>query len=124
MKNAKILLVEDDSAIQEMYQLKFSQEGNTVLVARDGEEGLQLAQSEQPNVILLDVIMPKLDGFAVLEKLRNNPVTKDIPVVMLSNLGQQADVEKGKAMGAADYIIKASLTPSQVYDKISTYIRD
>jgi CheY-like chemotaxis protein len=123
MVKPKILLVEDDQGISELYQLKFLHEGYQLLVAKDGIEGLEQARSSKPDLILLDVIMPNMDGFQMLETLKKDPALKDIRVVMLSNLGQQADIDKSKALGAYDYVIKASLTPSQVYDKVMTYLK-
>lgn len=119
----KILLIEDDQTLVDMYSLKFKEEGFELLVALNGLDGLALAQNELPGVILLDIIMPKMDGFAVLTELKKDIKTKKIPVLMLSNLGQQTDVEKGKAMGADDYIIKASMTPTQVVEKTKSYLK-
>ena len=122
-KKAKILIVEDDKTLLDMYKLKFEQEGFNILIALDGLIGLELIKKELPAVILLDIMMPKMDGFAVLAELKKDKSTKDIPVLMLSNLGQQSDVEKGKKMGADDYIVKASMTPSQVVDKVKSYLK-
>ena len=122
-KKAKILIVEDDKTLLDMYKLKFEQEGFNILIALDGLIGLELIKKELPAVILLDIMMPKMDGFAVLAELKKDKSTKDIPVLMLSNLGQQSDVDKGKKMGADDYIVKASMTPSQVVDKVKSYLK-
>ena len=119
---AKIILVEDDTAIADMYQLKFKEEGFNIMVAHDGESGLALSRRELPDVILLDVMMPKMDGFAVLTELKKDAKTKAIPVLLLTNLGQKADREKGEQLGAVDYVVKASLTPGQVVDKIKKYL--
>ena len=121
--NVKILIVEDDPTLLEMYSIKLEQEGLAFLTATDGEEGLELALAENPSVILLDIMMPKMDGFAVLSELKKNPATKDTPILMLSNLGQKDDVAKGKKLGATDYVIKASMTPTQVVEKIKSYIK-
>lgn len=122
-KGKKILLVEDDVTLIDMYSLKFKEEGYNLLTADNGETGLALALKEIPDVILLDIMMPKMDGFAVLAELKKNATTKNIPVLMLSNLGQTADVEKGEQMGAKDYIVKASMTPSQVVEKVQSYLK-
>lgn len=122
-KGKKVLLVEDDVTLVDMYSLKFKEEGYNLLTAENGETGLALALKEIPDVILLDIMMPKMDGFAVLAELKKNATTKNIPVLMLSNLGQTADVEKGEAMGAKDYIVKASMTPTQVVDKVKSYLK-
>jgi DNA-binding response OmpR family regulator len=121
-QNTKILIVEDDNAILEMYNLKFKEENFNILTAMDGLDGLEIARKELPAIILLDIMMPKMDGFAVLTELKNDPKTKGIPVLMLSNLGQQADIEKGKNLGATDYIVKASMTPTQVVEKVKSYL--
>ncbi|MFA6254955.1 MAG: response regulator [Patescibacteria group bacterium] len=120
--DAKILIVEDDDTLLEMYNIKFKESELTVITAQDGLAALELAKKELPVVILLDVMMPKMDGFAVLTELQNDPQTKNIPVLMLSNLGQQDDVSKGKKLGAADYIVKASMTPTQVVEKVKAYL--
>ncbi len=106
----------------EMYSLKFKQEGLDLMILEDGLLGLQKVKSELPKVILLDIMMPKMDGFAVLTELKKDPITKDITVLMLSNLGQKSDMEKGKKLGANDYIVKASMTPTQVVEKIKSYL--
>ena len=116
--NLKILLVEDDKTLLEMYSLKFKEEGLSYKTAVNGLSGLEIAREDHPLVILLDIMMPKMDGFAVLTDLKKDVKTKDIPVIMLSNLGQKSDIEKGKKLGADDYVVKASLTPSQVVEKI------
>ena len=119
---AKILLVEDDETLVEMYIMKFKEENLNLLVAKECEAGLALAQKELPGLILLDIMMPKMDGFAVLTALKKSEKTKEIPVLMLSNLGQEADIAKGKALGAADYIVKSSMTPAELVAKIRTYL--
>lgn len=118
----KILLVEDDTMILELYQKKFTDLGYTVLVASRGDEVVAMAEKELPKAVLLDVILPGVDGFAILEQLKNNPITTSIPVVMLTNLGQDEDKEKGKQLGAAGYIVKATETPSGIVKKVEQLI--
>jgi len=120
---AKILLVEDDETLLEMYSLKLRDEGFNLLTATDGLTALDLALKERPLVILLDIMMPKMDGFAVLVELRKDVSMKQTPIVMLSNLGQQGDIDKGKELGATDYVVKASMTPTQVVEKIKSYLK-
>lgn len=120
---AKILLVEDDTTLMDMYSLKLKEEKFNLIVASDGIAALEQVRSEKPQVILLDIMMPKMDGFAVLTELKKDVATKDIPVIMLSNLGQKADIEKGKELGAVDYIVKASMTPTQVIEKVKSYLK-
>jgi len=119
----KILLVEDDANLTEMYTMKFKDESLDYVNAADGVAGLELACAESPAIILLDIMMPKIDGFAVLTELKKDPKLKDIPVIMLSNLGQESDIEKGKELGAVDYIVKATMTPTQVISKIKEYLK-
>jgi len=118
----KVLLVEDDKMIIDMYTLKFSQEGYDIMQAENGQDGLDLAKAQLPAIILLDIILPQMDGFTVLKELKADPNTKDIPVVLLTNLGQDGDVKKGLELGANDYLIKANYTPSQVVDKVKSVL--
>jgi DNA-binding response OmpR family regulator len=118
----KILLIEDDPFLSSMYSTKFEMEGFVVFAANDGEKGLKLAFNEKPDIILLDIIMPKMNGFEVLEKLKANAGTKDLPVILLTNLNQKDEIEKGMSLGANDYLIKAHFMPSEVVDKIAKLI--
>lgn len=113
-----ILLVEDDEMLHTMYTQKFTKEGYTVLSAYNGQEGLDLAEKNVPDVILLDIIMPKMDGFVALKKIKKNPTLANIPVILLTNLGQEEDIRKGKELGATDYFIKANHTPQEVVEKV------
>ncbi len=117
-QTTKILVVEDDKFLAGMYNTKLDLEGFSVIVANDGEEGLRLAESENPTIILLDIILPKMSGFDVLKSLKKNEQTKKIPVILLTNLGQRDDVNKGLELGAEDYLIKAHFMPSEVVEKI------
>lgn len=117
-EKTNVLLVEDDVFLAGIYQKKFEMEGYKIFVADNGEKGLADAKKRKPDIILLDILLPKLDGFAVLDKLKQDPTTKDIPVILLTNLGQKDDVEKGLEAGAADYLIKAHFKPSEVVDKV------
>jgi len=119
----KILLIEDEEMLTNMYQVKFEHEGFILVKALDGEEGLKKAAAEKPDFILLDVIMPKMDGFTVLKKLKENAATKDIPVLLLTNLGQDEDVKKGSEFGAVGYLVKANITPSEVVDKVKSLMK-
>jgi DNA-binding response OmpR family regulator len=114
----KILLIEDDEVLAGMYEMKFKQKGYDITLAKNGEDGLEAAQKEKPDLILLDLILPRKDGYQVLQELKGNEETKDIDVFILSNLGQNGEIKKGKEMGAKDYLIKANLTPGQLVDKI------
>lgn len=114
----KILLVEDDAMISSIYKTKFEADGFQVFVAVDGATGLDLAKKEKPDLMMLDVILPGLDGFSVLEEIKKDKTTRSIPVIMLTNLGTEDDKAKGQKMGALDYLVKASLTPGQISEKI------
>jgi len=122
LKN-KVLIVEDDPTLAEMYGAKFKSEGFDVLHAGDGVEGLAIAKAKQPDAILLDVMMPKLDGFATLKELRADKSFKKTPVVMLTNLGQTEDIQKGKALGADDYFVKANQTPAEIVAKVKALLK-
>lgn len=115
---AKVLIIDDDAFLSGIYATKLELEGFAVATARDGEEGLKAAFKEKPDLILCDVLMPKLDGFEVLKRLKADPQTKDVPVIMLTNLGQKEDVEKGLEEGATDYLIKAHFVPAEAVAKI------
>ena len=117
-KNIYILLVEDDSFLANIYKTKFEMEGFTVNVAENGELGLKEAKKKKPDLILLDILLPKMDGFTVLQYLKADSALKDVPVILLTNLGQKDDVEKGLKLGAADYLIKAHFKPSETVDKV------
>ncbi len=109
--------------ISAMYETKLKQEKYNVIIAENGSQGLDLAVKEKPDLVLLDVILPQMDGFSVLRELRLNSNTKKIPIIMLTNLGTSEDQEKGKKMGATDYWIKAQMTPAQVSDKVKELLK-
>ncbi|MBI5621608.1 response regulator [Candidatus Falkowbacteria bacterium] len=117
-----ILLVEDDAFLAGMYKTKFEMEGFAVVTADDGLKGFQLAKDKKPDVILLDILLPKMDGFEVLDKIRASKDTSAIPVILLTNLGQKEDVKKGLERGANGYLIKAHFMPSEVVQKIKSVL--
>lgn len=112
----KILLIDDDPFIVDMYVLKFKEEHFDIEVARDGKEGMKKAREFDPDVVLLDIVMPGMDGFQTLEQLRAEGRPRKI--ILLTNLGQKEDVERGMRLGADDYVIKAHFTPSEVVAKV------
>jgi DNA-binding response OmpR family regulator len=119
IKQAKILLVEDDLFLRDLYVSKLKKEGfENILVAGNGEEGLEMVNKNIPDLVLLDIILPQMSGFDVLEKVKKDNNLSQIPIILLTNLGQKEDVEKGYKLGADDYIIKANFTPQQVVEKI------
>lgn len=110
----KILIVEDDQLMSRMYQKIFTFEGFEVELAYNGEEGLEKIRATKPTLVLLDVMMPKMNGLQVLEKLKLDPETKAIPVIMLTNLAGQQDAETALSKGAVKYIIKSEHEPKEV----------
>jgi len=119
----RILVIEDDNILSSMYKTKLESDNYEVTVAVNGIDGLKLAKMGYYNLILLDIIMPLLDGFVVLEELKKDSKTKNTPVILLTNLGTEEDVEKGKKLGAVDYIVKANMTPKEINKRIKLYIK-
>ncbi|MEO8581904.1 MAG: response regulator [Patescibacteria group bacterium] len=119
---AKILIIEDDPLMSRMYQKIFSFEQYDVDMANDGEEGLLKAKNLKPTAILLDVMMPKLNGFQVLERLKLDPDLKDIPVIMLTNLASEQDAETAMLKGAVKYIVKSQYDPKEVTKMVKEII--
>ena len=120
----KILFVEDEEALLEMYRMKLDAEGFEVYVALNGEIGLMIAQKCCPHLILLDIIMPKVDGFQMLKRLKSTRITKGIPVIIFSNLSQQEEIKKGFKLGAEDFIVKTSVTPSLLCERIKSFLEE
>lgn len=118
-----ILIIEDDKFLRELITQKLIKEGYNVSEAIDGEEGIKKVKEEKPDLVLLDLILPGIDGFEVLSRMREESTLSSIPVIILSNLGQKDDVEKGLKMGAIDYLIKAHFTPGEIIDKIKSALK-
>jgi len=118
MEKSKILIVEDDQFLVKIYQTKLESEGFDIELALDGEEGIEKAKEFMPELILLDLILPKMNGFEVLKKLKTDEKTKNIPVIVLSNLGQESDVKQGMELGAVNYLIKSDHSINEIIDKI------
>jgi len=114
----KILVVEDDKILSKMYSTKLKNAGMEVAVAGNGEEGLELMKSFGPDLVLMDLMMPKMDGFTALEKAKADPKLKSIPIVILSNLSTGADADEVLKKGAKDFIVKSNLTPGQVVERV------
>ena len=117
-QGTRIILAEDDDFLRDICETKLKKEGFVVSAACDGAEALALIEKENPEIILLDVIMPKMDGFEVLKSIKKIPEKASIPVIMLTNLGQTSEIEKGFALGAEDYIIKAHFTVGEIIEKV------
>jgi len=118
MPKQKILLVEDDGFLASIYSQKLELEGYDVNFATNGEDGLRLAQKDHPDLILLDLLMPKMDGFEVLEKLKASETTSTIPVLVLTNVGSREDVERCIRLGAVGYVIKAHSLPHETVKRV------
>lgn len=124
-KNMKtILFIEDESALQKTFGEILKQEGYETISALDGETGLRLVKSQKPDLILLDLILPKMHGFEVLKKLKEDEETKDIPVIVLTNLEKIEDVDKALELGATTYLVKAKYSLEEIVEKIKNAIGD
>lgn len=114
-----ILFIEDESALQKTFGDVLKQEGYKIIPALDGEEGLRLAKKERPDLILLDLVLPKTHGFDVLKKLKEGEETKDIPVIVLTNLEGVEEVDRAIELGATTYLVKAQYSLEEVVEKIN-----
>ncbi|MBI4128967.1 MAG: response regulator [Parcubacteria group bacterium] len=119
-----ILVVEDDEFLRDLLCRKLVQEGFLVSAAEDGEKAKTVLTREHPALILLDLILPGIDGFTLLRFIRSQETVKDIPVIVLSNLGQREDAEKAMRLGANDYLVKAHFTPAEILKKIRHLLRE
>jgi two-component system, chemotaxis family, chemotaxis protein CheY len=115
----KILIVDDDTFLLDMYALKFSQNSFEVHTSTGGSQAIEKLQGGlKPDIILLDIIMPGMDGFEMLEKINTDKLSPDSTKIILSNKGQQADIDRGKELGVSGYIVKANSTPTEVIDQV------
>ena len=124
MNDSRILLIEDDQFLRRACEVALKKRGFTMITAVDGEEGIRKAQSEIPNLILLDMLMPKLSGMDTLKELKKHEATRGIPVVILSNSSVDADIKKAKALGAIGYLVKASLSLQELADHVISYLEE
>jgi len=114
----KILIIEDKKMIADMYKTQFESMGHEVTIAANGAEGLAYLDMKKPDLVLLDVMMPIMGGFEVLEKMKGHPARNNFKVFVLSNLSQEAEVKKGLELGADDFLVKSNFTPAELGDKI------
>jgi two-component system OmpR family response regulator/two-component system alkaline phosphatase synthesis response regulator PhoP len=121
-KKKIILIVEDDLFLIRAYQIKFEKEGFEVWVASDGNLAMARLQGNPPDIVLLDLMLPGVNGFDILEDIRKSPKWKDVPVIILTNLGQEQDKKKGEALGVKDYIVKANVKISEVVERVKKYV--
>lgn len=118
----RILLVEDEKIIVELVERKLKEEGYEVVVARDGEEGLEKLEEEKPDLILLDIVMPRMDGFEVMEKMMEEEMTDSIPIIIISNSGQPVELDRAQELGARDWLIKTEFDPAEVVEKVKKHL--
>jgi DNA-binding response OmpR family regulator len=116
----KVLVVEDDAFLVDAYKLKLTKEGFEIEIASDGEEALSKLKNFMPDVILLDVVMPRKDGFATLQEIKSSEQLKKIPVIMASNLGQKEEVDRAMQLGAVDFITKSNMSIADLIEKIKS----
>lgn len=121
--DVRVLFVEDDPAVAQMYKLKLELDGYQVEIAPDGERAVTRAMSDPPDIVFLDIRLPKLDGLGVLEALRNDTRTRHLPVVILSNYSERELIERGLKLGALEYLIKSQTTPARVAGGVEGWLK-
>ena len=119
----KILLIEDDPFLVTLLKAKFSREGFEILYAKDGREAIDILRKTKPDLILLDIILPQKSGFEVLEEIRSDPQLRNVPVMIISNLGQSEDIAKGKEFGAIEYFVKAKISIDDLSSKVKEFLK-
>ncbi|MDP2670992.1 MAG: response regulator [bacterium] len=124
LSGKKVLVVDDEDSIREIYRRELQTHGFEVVVAADGEEGLLKAGEAIPDIILLDIMLPKMSGIDVLKALKENQLTKNVPVLLLTNLGEETIIKEGFELGADGYLLKVSYTPAQVVDEVTKFLSD
>ena len=122
LRQPKVLIVEDESSLLELYRLALQRAGFAVDTAADGAAGLQQIAKTRPDLVLLDILMPQVDGYQLLRRLKRDVATRDVPVVIFSNLSQKEEIEKGLKLGARDFIIKTSITPPELVAKVQGWV--
>jgi len=119
----KILIIEDEEILLDLIQKKLLQEGYQVDIAKDGEEGLEKIREEKPDLILLDIVMPKMGGFEVMEEIKKDKELKGIPIIIISNSGQPVELSRAKELGVVDWLIKTDFDPSEVVEKVKKQLK-
>ncbi len=119
----KVMWVEDDQLLGDVVAKVISNHGATVVRAMDGEEAIRVVETEAPDIVVLDILLPKADGFKVLETIKQNPKLMHIPVILFSNLSSREDIEKGLSLGALKFIVKATIVPNEIVDEIKGALR-
>lgn len=118
----KIFLVEDDLFLTSLLKMKFVEAGFEVIHAADGDQAIKLLKTQEPNLIILDLILPKKNGFEVMQEINKNPAINKAPIIIVSNLGQQEDIVKGKELGAIEYFVKARISIEDLVEKIKGFL--
>ncbi len=118
----KVLIVEDEEILLGLLQKRLKREGYDVLLARNGEEGLKMMRKGSPDLVLLDIVMPKMNGFQVMEEMNKDNQLKKIPVIIISNSGQPVEIDKAQRLGARDWLIKTEFDPEEVLKKVDKQI--
>ncbi len=121
--SSSILIVEDDSFISLFLEKKLTELGYKATVAGTTAQALEVLGKQSVNLILLDIILPDENGFTLLEKLKSNPLHQNIPVIILSNLGQQSEIDRGKELGAIDFLVKGNYSPSEIVERITEILK-
>ena len=120
----KILIIEDDFFVRDLYARELAREGFETVTATNGEDGLLRVVEDRPDLVLLDIMLPKMSGLDVLKKLKEKEEIKDIPIVLLTNLGQDSVIREGFSLGAIGYLIKAAYTPTQIIQEVKKFLRE
>lgn len=123
MDKIKVLIIEDDKFFGELVSKNLIRENFEVFVAHDSKETFSYLESNTPNLILLDLILPGMDGYEILSVLKNDQKTKDVPVIILSNLGQREEIEKAKELAATDFMIKVNFTPDEIVERVKKTLK-
>ena len=123
-KQKRVLIVEDDPHISKVYEIQTIKEGHIAVIARDGEEAIRLLEDENPDLVILDLMIPKKDGFWVLEEIRKSAKFSNIPVLIISNLGQKSDEARAIALGATEYLVKIDHPIQEVMKKVNAYLQN
>ncbi len=118
----KILIIEDEKIISDLLEKKLTREGYSVTITTNGIDGLVKMRKDRPDIVLLDIIMPKMGGFEVMEEMNKDEMLKDIPVIVVSNSGQPVEIDRIKKMGAKDWLIKTEFDPQEVLEKVKKQI--
>lgn len=119
----KILIIEDDDHVSKVYQVKFMKEGYNTVFINNGEEAVEKIAAEKPDLIILDLMMPRKDGFVILEEIKKEPNLPKIPILVLSNLGQQSDKDRALGLGANEYMVKVNFSMQEVIEKAKSFLQ-